>query len=797
MKIAICFFGLNRSSGITEESLLSKLITPMMSLAKIDIFGAFMEPKNPITNNRSGELNQNISRTEFRHIKFRAISYIDQEKFDDEIALDLFLQGTQDVYNDNFASIKNIFRSLFCLSNAYEIAITDSNYDYFIFVRPDLFFIDEVNPHKYLKNLNGQVENLVITPGWQQWGGLNDRYAICDSLGAKTYAKRFYEIPEYLEKTNESLHSESFLLWSLIKGESVWNNFSNERAIRVRSNGVFSKEEFQQSGISSDVLLRYQNILNAKKWVPIKTDGHEAFVTIEKDRCFKIYKDSYKDFDKEYHRYGEVKFLNEYNSKYFPKIILHNDNGFIMDNHGVSIGMRDPLNFKNRKLNKSIKYDRIQLLTWIHDLKIYLLANGLMHRDINPLNITYSYKDNDFKLLDFSWSSPEDHIFSKSLPLTLNPYGKSDFKSLSRLEHEVRDLWASELCYYVMIVWDKGRDLLDEVRKHIESEFELLLCCDFEWPIELFSKNLSSFYGENLPKNCKKENDIGVGAFYSFVFVDNRPDFAVVDIRGSKQIVNLNVFNYKSKIRNRKGVYRNTIHCSNSPKEGNSDFENLLGSECLSALSMRNQTISISHKLLNWDTKRGWHSINDLFKALEQNVNYVVLRNFQKLPDIYTSGTHGDIDLLVSDLLKSLLISRAIYVKNSVHYKIKINYEYVYFDFRSVDDSYYCNQWSIDILNRREQLNGFYTPCLNDYFYSLLYHAIIHKPKIAVDYVEVLMELSNCLSFNVNSFEDLPPMLFDFLRNHNYAFCKPNDQTVHYNKSNTSINTMKLIFSKQ
>ena len=121
---------------------------------------------------------------------------------------------------------------------------------------------------------------------------------------------------------------------------------------------------------------------------------------------------------------------------------------------------------------------------------------------------------------------------------------------------------------------------------------------------------------------------------------------------------------------------------------------------------------------------------------MNETLPYVVLRNFEKLPNEYISNEHGDIDLLVKDLNQTIYKTNAIKVHkdaNRVHYKINIAGKYVYFDFRCVGDNYYDENWQINILkNRIKSAGGFYIPSNEDHFYSLIYHALIHKKTFLV-----------------------------------------------------------------
>ena len=54
-----------------------------------------------------------------------------------------------------------------------------------------------------------------------------------------------------------------------------------------------------------------------------------------------------------------------------------------------------------------------------------------------------------------------------------------------------------------------------------------------------------------------------------------------------------------------------------------------------------------------------WDSLQELFYVMNATVDYVVLRNFECLPEAYTLRGHGDIDLLVHDYDEAVRITCA------------------------------------------------------------------------------------------------------------------------------------------
>ena len=298
---------------------------------------------------------------------------------------------------------------------------------------------------------------------------------------------------------------------------------------------------------------------------------------------------------------------------------------------------------------------------------------------------------------------------------------------------------------HLVSIWQNGRYKEREILKYISNNFQIVERYEISWNKNNFSKSLTSFYGTNLPPNSKKELHCGNGKFLVITFYDLNPNYGFTETSRGIEKVNLNIFSMKQLFREWTGG-GHKIHTTNSTTETNHDLVMLFGMNYLDYES----SIQLKEKLGNKENNvikilpqntigvDGWESLEKLFYVINETVQYVVLRNFETLPKKYFSEEHGDIDLLVNDLDQLVYITNAIKVHKEnyrCHYKIKIKNDYIYFDFRSVGDNYYDENWQINILkNRVKSINSFYVPTNEDYFYSLVYHALIHKKRISKDY---------------------------------------------------------------
>ncbi|AIC96096.1 hypothetical protein [Shouchella lehensis] len=338
---------------------------------------------------------------------------------------------------------------------------------------------------------------------------------------------------------------------------------------------------------------------------------------------------------------------------------------------------------------------------------------------------------------------------------------------------------------HLFIIWEKARYKENEILLDLKhnDKITVLKTYEIKWNPSNFSKNLSRFYGQKLPIGSHKEKHCGKGEFLLIVVEVNDNIYEVRNTSKGALTVNRIMFDLKTKYRDWTGG-GHKIHATNDPVETNHDITLLLGKNEEDFLKSLNDDQESSSEKLNQDLigTDGWKDIEEFFYVLNSTINYVVLRNFECLPKEYHMDEHGDIDLLTDNYIDMCFITNAKKVfkqKNRVHQKVIINNEAVLFDFRFVGDDYYDQKWQEEILRGRKLVRGFYTPDEDDYIYSLIYHALIHKKNLSKDYkdrIEILMH--NNAKKNTSS---LLEILKGYMHIKNYKFVEPIDISVFYN----------------
>jgi len=363
---------------------------------------------------------------------------------------------------------------------------------------------------------------------------------------------------------------------------------------------------------------------------------------------------------------------------------------------------------------------------------------------------------------------------------------------------------------HLIIIWHSAKNHFEFILNTLKSQFMIMGVYEIFWDEESYVDNLTKFYSHSqfhlnqfrMKRMFQgKAKYCGIGSFYLIVFKDNLPVYADRSTSGGMRKVNTNIFDRKQEFRTLTGG-GHKIHATDSQKETNKDITLLLGKNIHDYLESHtawdNEIMSIRRNVTGVG---GYGSLASFFYVLNSSLDYVVLRNFEDYPENYSSREHGDIDLLVNNLRLIQYLSGATKVykrKHRVHYKLKINGSDVFFDFRHIGDEYYDKNWEEAILNNRILMDkSFYIPDESNHYYSLLYHALLHKPFLSQSYEEKLLRKSSPVNHeNSNSksggvlFQDLDK----FMKEHGFRYVIPKDISVYFNKNNIKPSTM-LSFS--
>jgi hypothetical protein len=335
---------------------------------------------------------------------------------------------------------------------------------------------------------------------------------------------------------------------------------------------------------------------------------------------------------------------------------------------------------------------------------------------------------------------------------------------------------------HLFIIWNNASNLSETIISDISRRFDIVRIENILWDQDAFSSNLSRFYGQNLPNASSKVEECGTGRFQVIIVADNSPSYDVRKTSKGMKLVNINLFDAKTYYRNLTGG-GHKVHSTNDVSEARHDillithqtYDHLLFD--FNNCNNHDYTFPIINSEKNLLGYIQWDSLEQLFQALNQSIDYVVLRNFDCMPTDYYVGDHGDIDLLVRNKTEAEHLINATKLFNMtyrVHSKVNISYRTVRFDIRYLGDNYYDAKWQEDILSSKIIFNNIYVPNHINYKYSLLYHAVVHKKIVAKDYQDKLKELGFESKCYVKS-------LKDFMNVNEYKITEPQDLSVYYN----------------
>lgn len=338
---------------------------------------------------------------------------------------------------------------------------------------------------------------------------------------------------------------------------------------------------------------------------------------------------------------------------------------------------------------------------------------------------------------------------------------------------------------HLFILWENALFKKQEILEDMRKSFDILAMYNITWSKKKFSENLSRFYGTNLPKGCGKEEHCGTGTFFLVIVSCNNPKYDKRDTSKGVQIVNVDMFDKKTYYRELTGG-GHRVHATNSEIETNHDLTLLLG-KSIKDFIKENPKFDIQEESLNQDLigANGWKSVEEMFYVLNNCTNYAILRNYETLPEEIYVNDHNDIDIICDSYenVAYVLNAKKVFEENyRVHYEVKVQDKHAYFDLRHIGDDYYYKKLEEDLLETKiYNEKGFYTIANEYYFYTLLYHAILHKPNFSEDYKDRLKTMNKEFG-NIKDEELYLKYLQDWLIKKQYLVTKPIDKSVQFNR---------------
>lgn len=190
--------------------------------------------------------------------------------------------------------------------------------------------------------------------------------------------------------------------------------------------------------------------------------------------------------------------------------------------------------------------------------------------------------------------------------------------------------------------------------------------------------------------------------------------------------------------------------------------------------------------------KKEWKSISVLFEAMNESLEYCILRNTEDVTIDFSPEIHGDIDIIVRDQKAAVLLMHAKKVHKKayrVYYEVPVAGGVVPFDIRFVGDNYYCKKWESDVLDTRVLVERggmkYYMMCPEQQYFTLLYHVYLQKQSVSLDYPAKLTEYARLASVSyIDDVNVVMPQLVKYMQDRNYRYVLPKDLDVGINWKN-------------
>jgi hypothetical protein len=253
IKAFVGFFGITRSLPHTIQSIQDNALAPLRaSGATVRLYGHFHLPQ-VIDNPRSGEINLPADP---RDSALLALDACLMERQDERLIADKLAEAKRfpDILSDEYRSARNLCFQLRSLARlwdlmAAEVGASDAVEETWVaFLRPDLRYLDPFPWQTLLPSMRDNAADLAV-PGWHDWGGLNDRFAVATPRAAALYAQRGVA-PGAAIEARQGLHGES-LLAHIVRCADLRVVTLPVRAVRMRANGLPEQRDLSEFNLEA------------------------------------------------------------------------------------------------------------------------------------------------------------------------------------------------------------------------------------------------------------------------------------------------------------------------------------------------------------------------------------------------------------------------------------------------------------------------------------------------------------------------------------------------------------------
>jgi hypothetical protein len=232
MRVALAFWGLTRSLKYTIDSINDKIIKILKdNNIEYKIFIHTWIINSIYSNKRSKEHNIILDNEEYNLLNPDYYELHNQDNFKKHINLKAFRRH-KDPWNTNYETVDNFICAMYSKLKCTEL-INKSNetFDYIIYLRPDVLYLNNFNID-FFKKVNN---NTICIPNFALYSNFNDRFCITNMNTYKIYGCIFYKLFEYSK--HNPLHSETVHYKVITNNKINIEKINNFIFKRVRASG--------------------------------------------------------------------------------------------------------------------------------------------------------------------------------------------------------------------------------------------------------------------------------------------------------------------------------------------------------------------------------------------------------------------------------------------------------------------------------------------------------------------------------------------------------------------------------
>jgi hypothetical protein len=256
-KVAICFFGLCRTTNYTIKSIKYNIFNFFTKYnLEYDTYLHTYEINKDYNNSWSGEKNFKINNDNWKLLNPKEYLIEDEDEVIKKINISTYrTHGDPWAESSNDNTFKTLDNAILSLYSLYQVTQLWKNsnvkYNAIIYMRPDILYINKLQ----LSFFNKIKNNTVLLPNFEEYP-VNDRFAIGDPISMKIYGERFLDAYDYSLKY--PLLAERYLSDTLEKNKVniVKIDFI---FLRIRMNGTSPDfkylNEYKYKYISNDNLI--------------------------------------------------------------------------------------------------------------------------------------------------------------------------------------------------------------------------------------------------------------------------------------------------------------------------------------------------------------------------------------------------------------------------------------------------------------------------------------------------------------------------------------------------------------